>query len=166
MLRALPVRLAMLGGGLLCSALAVSANFNRAGKTGVVFAQEQNRDEQKYYVDAHPYLEMSPDQLIERIPELKTIQVAPNQEELATILAKTGLRVDEFFRNVVDVTAHERITKEKLDGQGNLKNRQELDNNYLVIRQGGEFWGTVDEYRMDTNAKAGSESAFFETANF
>jgi hypothetical protein len=166
LLRVLPVQLAMLGGGLLCSGIAVSAGFDRAEKTGVVFAQEQNQDEHKYYVGAHPYLEKSLDQLIERIPELKTIQAAANQEEPATILAKTGQRVDEFFRNVVDVTAHERITKEKLDGQGNLTNRQELDNNYLVIRQGGDFWGTVDEYRMDTNAKAGSESAFFETANF
>jgi|HubBroStandDraft_2_1064218.scaffolds.fasta_scaffold18974_3 hypothetical protein len=166
LLRLLPVQLAILGGGLLCSAMTSSADLDRAEKTGAVFAQEQNQDEQKYYVDAHPYLEMSLDQLIERIPELKTIQAAADHDELATILAKTGQRVDEFFRNVVDVTAHERITKEKLDGQRNLKNRQELENNYLVIRQGGDFWGTVDEYRMDSSAKAGNEADFFETANF
>ena len=76
----------MLGGGLLCSGIAVSAGFDRAEKTGVVFAQEQNQDEHKYYVGAHPYLEKSLDQLIERIPELKTIQAAANQEEPATIL--------------------------------------------------------------------------------
>jgi len=53
------------------------------------------------------YLERAPGELTKRVPELKAIQPAQDQQLLSTILSKTGARIDDFLRQVVDLTAHE-----------------------------------------------------------
>jgi len=77
----------------------------------VLLLQQEDKGDQNYYANAHPFLEESLEQLIKRMPELKTIESAPDQQALPKILEKTGEQVDEFFRNVIDLTAHEEIAE-------------------------------------------------------
>jgi hypothetical protein len=71
-----------------------------------------------FYSKAHPYLEEPLKSLIKHIPELKTIRPAPDQELLPIILMHTGMRVSEFFDNVVDLSAHEEVAQEILSLEG------------------------------------------------
>jgi hypothetical protein len=131
-------------------------------------ARGQKRPE--LFANAHPYLEEPFEKLVKRIPELKALQAAPDQHVLPIILEKTGERVDEFFRNVVDLAAHDYITEEKLDEQGNVTKRLQVEVSYLILRRGTEIWGRVREYRMDAKGnpmdEVGLNNGYFVTANF
>jgi hypothetical protein len=132
--------------------------------------QRQDGAWQNYYANAHPYLTLPLEKLTQLIPELKGLQPAADQQELPTILESTGQRVDEFFRNVADLTAHEEITEEKLNGQGAVTKRLQVEDNYLIIRRGTEMFGQVREYRMDAKGnpvyEIGLNQGFFDTADF
>ncbi len=60
-----------------------------------------------------PYLKESLKELTKRIPDLKGIRPARDQQALPAILRNTGERVDEFFDNIVDVIPNEQITQER-----------------------------------------------------
>ena len=98
---------------------------------------------------ARPYLELSLEQLTERVPELKTLQPARDQQLLPTILSKTGARVDDFFRQVVDLIAHERINQERLDETRQKRSRSEYS--YLVLVHHNDLSDGPEEYRVDAN---------------
>jgi VWFA-related protein len=104
--------------------------------------------EQVYYSNAHPYLDLPLAQLVERIPELKTIQPARDQTELAVILQKMGRSVDEFVRDIGDLIAHEDVIQEKLNARGGIQAKEGVQDNYLILHHGYQ-WGASSEYRMD-----------------
>ena len=100
------------------------------------------------YANAHPYLDWPLEQLTGRIPELKTLQPAPNQQQLPVILQNMGRSVDDFVHNIVDLIAHEDVTQEKLDAKGKIKAKERVQDDYLILHHGYE-WGASAEYRMD-----------------
>lgn len=126
--------------------------------------------DQTYYRDAHPYLEEPLEQLIARVPELKTIQPAQNQQPLTTILENAAKQVDQFFSNIVDLTAHEQIAEERQDSRRNDRNRLQAEDSYLILRRGSEIWGRVTEYRVDSKGnpveEIGLGKGYFDTSNF
>ena len=100
------------------------------------------------YANAHPYVDMPLTQLVELIPELKTLQPAADQRELPVILQKMGLSVDEFARDIGDLIAHEDVTQEKLNAKGGIQAKEDVQDNYLILHHGTQ-WGASAEYRMD-----------------
>jgi hypothetical protein len=84
----------------------------------------------------------------ERIPNLKALKPAPDQQPLPAILRKLGHSVDDFVRNIGDLIAHEDVTQEKLDANGKIKAKERVQDNYLILHRGYE-WGANAEYRMD-----------------
>jgi hypothetical protein len=88
---------------------------------------------QSYFANAHPYLEEPLEKLIERIPELRSIRPVGDQKALPLILGKTGTKVEEFFERIVDLTAHEEITQERLNAKGSIKASRRLQYNYLIL---------------------------------
>jgi hypothetical protein len=153
--------------GAVISGLAGSAPTNEFSSYAL---QAAASSDQSYYRNAHSYLEDPLDEIVKRIPELNTIQPAQNQQQLPTILEKTGHQVDEFFNKVVDLSAHEQITLEKQDSRSNVKNRLLAEDSYLFIHRGGDFLGTVGEYRVDEKgnpmAEVGLSKGYFDTSNF
>jgi hypothetical protein len=86
-----------------------------------------------YYANAHPYLEQPLPQIVKSVPELKHLQPAPDQQALPTILQKSGLRVGDFFKHIVDLIAHEKITQLRVDSRGVVTARQDTIDSYLII---------------------------------
>jgi len=76
--------------------------------------QSTEAEEARFYASRHPYLEMPFEQLVEFIPELKAIRPVPSQQALDAVLEKTGTRVDEFFRDITNLAAHEEVKQERL----------------------------------------------------
>jgi hypothetical protein len=127
----------------------------------------------------HPYLELPLTQLMKRIPQLKGIEPAPNQEALSMILRQTGKQVDTFFAHLADLIAHEDITQERL-GNGTLAGgmpggtmllaKQSTQDNYLILRRSGSGPPRIEEFRMDTKGNRLDETTpeknFFITSGF
>jgi VWFA-related protein len=94
------------------------------------------------------FIDLPTAQLVERIPELKALRPAPNQEELPMILQNVGRRVDDFARAVSDLIADEDVIQEKLNAQGKTAAKEHVQDSYLILHHGYE-WGANAEYRMD-----------------
>jgi VWFA-related protein len=105
-------------------------------------------DHKPDYANAHPYLDLPMAQLVERVPELKSLQPAPDQQELPMILQKIGERMDDFVRDVGNLIAHEEVTQEKLKANGHILANERFQDEYLILHHGNE-WGARAEYRMD-----------------
>jgi VWFA-related protein len=123
-----------------------------------------------YEANPHPdYLDAPLAQLVERIPELKTLQPAPDQQVLPRILQKMGGSEDDFVRDVGDLIAHEYVTQEKVNAKGDVKAKASFQDDYLILHHGNE-WGANAEYRMNKKGKrlgpVGLERGFLVTSGW
>jgi hypothetical protein len=104
-----------------------------------------------------------------RIPELKTLQPAPDEQELPVILQKLGRSVDDFVREIGDLIAHEDVTQEKLNAKGKIKAKERVQDNYLILHH-GYAWGASAEYRMDDKGNRlgaiGLEKGYLVTSGY
>jgi VWFA-related protein len=125
--------------------------------------------QQVYYANAHPYVDLPTAQLVERIPELKNLQPAPDDQDLPVILQKLGRSVDDFVREMGDLIAHEDVTQEKLNAKGNITAKEHSQDNYLILRHGHAL-AASSEYRMDEKGNRlgaiGLEKGYVVTAGF
>lgn len=106
---------------------------------------------------AHPYLQDPLKQIVKRIPELEGIRPAVDQQALSMILRETGVRVDEFFHNVVDLVAHEEIKQVRLSSSGATRASEAVRESYLTLRHGNGTEASVDEFRMDAKGNRMNE---------
>lgn len=138
-------------------------------KSGTASAAPGDASNQSHYANSHPYLEGPLAKLIDRIPELKNLQLAPDQQELAMILQKMGQSVDGFASYIGDLIADEDLTQEKLNARGKLNAREYSQDNYLILYH-GQKWGADAEYRMDENGNRlgtiGLEKGYMVTSGF
>jgi hypothetical protein len=124
--------------------------------------QSIDKSDQFYYANVHPYLEEPVKKLVKRIPELKSMQPALDQQALPMILEKTGKTIDDFFRNIVDLIAREKITQENLtttevgraEGYSTprdvgARTSESVQDDYLIVRTGKGVQQGIVEYRMD-----------------
>ena len=126
----------------------------------------------------HPYLELPLTQLLKRIPELKGISPAPDQQALPMILQQTGKQVDFFFANLVDLIAHEDITQQRLGTRtlaggmpaGTMLHQEHAQDSYLILRRTADGPLRIEEFRMDAKGnrmdETGVQNGFFITAGF
>lgn len=111
--------------------------------------------------NAGTYIDAPVAELVERVPEPKTPQTAPDQQELPLILQKMGQSEGDFAR--------EYVTEEKLTGKGDIAAKRNFQDNYLILHHGSE-WGANAEYRMDDKGHRlgpkGLESGYLVTSGY
>lgn len=126
---------------------------------------QQNPD-----ASAHPYLQEPLKHLVKRIPELKGIRPAADQQKLQAILKKTGELVDEFFDNAVDLVADEEIKQERLGSFGSSARITPLHDSYLILRHANGAQADFEEFRTDEKGnrldQVGLERGFLATSGF
>jgi hypothetical protein len=133
-------------------------------------AQTVDHDDQRYYANAQTYLDETVEQIVLQIPELRTLSpvVKQDPEVLPVILDKTGSTVSEFFRDVANVIAREKIVEQKFGDTG--RGREEVRDNYLILRSASDTRTDFDECRVDEHGKRVDqtriEKGFFVTSNF
>ncbi|MGC2124436.1 MAG: hypothetical protein WA652_16420 [Xanthobacteraceae bacterium] len=132
---------------LLCAA-AVAAQQDKPLTEPGSAAIHLNASDQPYDANAHPYVDLPFAQLVERIPELKTLQPAPDEQDLPEILQKLGRSVDDFVREIGDLIAHEDVTQERLDAKGKIKAKERVQDSYLILHHSADLQAST-EYRMD-----------------
>jgi len=149
------------------------------GEADVATPEETGaRDAFAGQIAVRPYLELPLTQLMKRIPELKGMSPAPDQQALPMILQQTGKQVDAFFANLVDLIAHEDITQQRLATRtlaggmpaGTMLQAQDTRDNYLILRRSANGPAHIEEFRMDTKGNridaTGTEKGFFITSGF
>lgn len=115
-----------------------------------IWASHQKENTQQIPVaNLHSYVDEPIEQLMKSIPELKTLQPATDQQRLPFILKNTGERVNEYFDNLVDLVADEKITQRRLAAFGVSSGKESVRDNYLILRHGKRDRIELDEFRMD-----------------
>jgi hypothetical protein len=127
-------------------------------------------------VSTQPYLNDPVELLTQRIPDLKSLQPAPDQQLLPLILQKTGRSVDDFFQSFVDLSANEKITQQRVRGKM-VTASEHVEDNYLILRQdtqatqqGTQTGANFREFRADAKGnrltQTGLEKGFLITFGF
>ena len=115
------------------------------------------------------YVDMPLQQLVQQVPDLKSLQPAEDQKQLPMILAKTGHSVDVFIGNVGDLIADEDVTQQRLNADGKVRAKLRTRDDYLILHHGYE-WGASAEYRMDKSGNRlgaiGLEKGYLVTAGY
>lgn len=161
---------ANLGPFLLGLAIAYSSGFASINAKRAATAQLVDTTGQGYFADAHPYLEEPLEQLIREIPELTGLEPAEDQHELPVILRGTGRTVEAFFKDAVNLVAHEEVTEERINPKGKTTASRQLRYDYLILIHREEKPPRADEYRMDANGnpakQEGLASGYSITSGF
>jgi hypothetical protein len=132
-------------------------------------ARPQDQAEQTADQAVQPYMNEPTKTLEHLIPELRGMRPAADQQELEMILKNTSEKVDEFFRNAVDLVANEEIKQERLNGFGGAR-REPVRDSYLIVRHENGPETDFDEFRTDENGNRldspGLQRGFLVTAGF
>jgi hypothetical protein len=108
--------------------------------------------------------------LLRAIPELKGIEPAASQADLAPILRKTGQNVQSFFASFQNTASVEQIREEQLAKDGKIKNSLDQRFQYLLLAQPEQVGLGLEEFRTDFHgdrtAPEGLQSGFMLTSGF
>jgi hypothetical protein len=143
---------------------------NAERRTVRVESQLAGTPEQSEVDWEHVYVEGTLKNLVQRVPELKGIRPAADQNKLEMVLKNTGENVDEFFTNLVHLIARKEITQERLNDIGRIIGSERVKDNYLILRHAGNRGMRIDEYRMDAKGNrmdyVGLDRGLFVTSGF
>jgi tetratricopeptide (TPR) repeat protein len=128
------------------------------------------------YIDLRPYGKVKSvatqplPELMKAMPELAGLVPATSQEELVSILQKTGESVELMFRTFPNTVSVEQIRQERRGKDGKVKNSSAQSFQYLLLAR-PESWGLgLEEYRTnargDRGAPVGLKDGFMLTAGF
>lgn len=103
-----------------------------------------------------PVVDRGLPELIQTLPELKGLQPAKTQEELPTILKKTGDRVEAFFRDFQNTSSLEQIQHELLNRKERVSFTQSERFHYLLLKcpDASPSARDINEYRTGGEAPA------------
>ncbi len=111
-----------------------------------------------YSTHTRLYPEESARHLVKRVPELGTLRRAKDQTLLPVILERSGQRVADFFRNMVDMVAHEDVRQEVLGPAGSVAAIQDVKYDYLILANGHQAPVAYSEYRTDVHGHAAEQA--------
>jgi hypothetical protein len=152
----LPIALAVLGFAHLPSWVAKTQIIDRSG--------------QSYYVNARPLLNYPLHDLLRAAPELRGLEPAGNQDELAFILDRTGTVIEDLLGSMPNLASREKVTQEKVSASGRLRDHRRFEFDYMMLihRQGANV--TLDEYRAGPDGSPleaqGLEEGYMLTRGF
>ena len=103
-----------------------------------------------------PVVDRGLPELIQTLPELKGLQPAKTQEELPTILEKTGDRVEAFFRDFQNTSSLEQIQHELLNRKERASFTQSERFHYILLKcpDASQPARDINEYRTGGEAPA------------
>lgn len=109
--------------------------------------------EKNLYANAKPYTGLSPADLENTLPELRGLELAQTQDQLAAILDQVGSQARSLLHNMPNLIAHEKlITQIQPNGKPAGQNYE-----YLILLHAKEKAVQLEEYR--TNEKKNKNQA-------
>ncbi len=115
-------------------------------------------------------MDLSTDELIQTIAELKGLEPVADQSLLASVLDEAGKRVAGSFRDLPNTVSVEQVHQEKLQRRGKIAGSQDQEFNYLWLMEPNPTEPGITEYRADktggTAAQKGLEDGYMLTSGF
>lgn len=136
----------------------------------LVWSQLKDRLELKAYGKVKSVVAQPLAELIRAMPELRGLEPAQSQEQLALILRKLGEDVEVFFRDFPNTSSLEEIRQERLRRDGKVQESLSQKFQYLLLAR-SERWGLgLEEYRSGAEGTRvnphGLEGGFMLTSGF
>jgi hypothetical protein len=158
---------------LLLSSAAISGFRFPDAEAAFAFSIE-HKDKSEQSPDGQgSFIEEPLEELVKRVPELKTLQPAIDQQLLPMILEKTGANVQELFDRLVSLVAKEKVTEEGLNpltgmplkvtterfnsltgmplSQAGQYQVQQDEYSYFIVRKDNLLQTAIKEYRRDAD---------------
>src|SRR5271166_1714316 len=104
--------------------------------------------------------------LVQRIPELRTLQPASDQSPLPMILEKTGEKVEEAVERLGNLVAKETVSEKEVNLQGDPMKLQQDEYDYFIGWSGNALQVIVEEYRRDKDGNEGPPDVRFLSTGF
>ena len=142
---------------ILASALAVLGFAHWC--SSVAKAQIIDTSGQSYYANAKPLLDYPLADILKAAPELQGLEPAANQDEMASILDKTGEVTKELLGSMPNLISREDITQARRGDKAVAKGRRRLVYDYLILVHWQGTMLTLQEYRSapgGTGTEAGN----------
>lgn len=110
--------------------------------------------ENNFYANAKPYVDLSLADLRGALPELRELEPAQNQDQLPSLLNKTGERTRDLMHNMPNLIAEEKLVT-RIGAKGKPA-RQDYE--YLILSHRESNNAVVfDEYRTGANGKSSKD---------
>jgi hypothetical protein len=125
---------------------------------------------QSYYENARPLLDYPLNDLLRATPELRGLEPAGNQDQLAFILDRAGKVTEDLLDSMPNLVSREEVTQQKLRAPGSVKEHRRLEFDYMILthRKGADV--TLDEYRAGPDGSPleaqGTEEGYTLTRGF
>ena len=104
--------------------------------------------------------EMTPEELERYYPsEFRHVEFSANQDQLGSLLAKTGERVQAFFQDFSDTSSKEYVLMQRLGYNGNVDKSDSRNFNYMILYQTDNRKPSLKEYRTDKKYAAIAQDA-------
>ena len=132
---------------ILPSALAVLAFMYLHSLTAK--AQDSDASGQSYYEKTKPILDNPLPDILSATPELQGLEPAGNQDELPSILEKTGMEIEELVGSMPNLISREHVTQTKPGDRGGVRDQRQCEFDYMIVVHWNGRDGTVEEYRSE-----------------
>ena len=136
----------------------------------VAEAQLTDTSGQDYYLNARPLLDYPLQDLLRAVPELRGLEPAPNQDDLASILDKAGKVTEDLLDRMPNLVSHEEVIQQKLGAPGRVMDHRRVQFDYMILTHQQNQKVTLDEYRAGSDgsplAMEGLEEGYMLTQGF
>ncbi len=110
-------------------------------------AQLPKPNDQSYYDNVRPQLDQPLPDILKAIPELQGLQPALNQDELPSILSKTGDVTEDLMAGMQNLVSTENVIQSKPARKGRGTDQRQSRFDYLIVVHRIGATGTLEEYR-------------------
>jgi hypothetical protein len=121
------------------------------GERGVGVTQAQ--EPSLYYRTSWCVVDLAPGDLAKTYPFLKDVELAPNQEELPSILRTAGDNVAAFFRTFSNTSSSEDIERTVIATGSRRSGETHSRYLYLMLARSGNEMNGLEEYRTDLKGR-------------
>ena len=104
-------------------------------------------DVNKIYGNARTFAEMTTEELQEKVPELRGLTPAENQQELRTLLGEIGDRTGVLFHKLPNLICNEEVFQKQ-----NGHKQERLKFEYLILSHKTPDSVVLEEYRVDLHS--------------
>ena len=141
----------------------VALSQNSSQNQGVDHAPAQSDPEQKIWANAKTYVDLPTSEVMDALPELKSLKAETSQEGLASLLGHVGQSCIDLLRHTPNLASHEeqitqqrgisRISEEAFVPLTNTIRRERQEFGYLLLFRDTAGGMELREYRTDRHGR-------------
>lgn len=102
---------------------------------------------QSYYENAYTLIDLSAQDLVQALPELRGLERAADQQPLPRIMSEVGKAAEESYQKFTEIIADEQVTHEEYGPECHLETTNRQQFSYLILLHHEAGLDRTDEFR-------------------